>query len=131
MEHKEREIKSKDSKDEQKMANERRIDELLNINNRYVRTQRHLEQHSDLSHPDNLRHAEDIQQEREEEMDKLKSLIAYGEPEEEDEVDNLRRNLYHTDGYLEEQADDMDDFTLEKTKEKQSHRRQQLELQDD
>ena len=57
MDRNQKEIKGIDSKDELKLANERRIEELLDINNRYVRTQRHLEEHSDISDPDNLRHA--------------------------------------------------------------------------
>ncbi|NLJ40528.1 MAG: hypothetical protein GX352_02800 [Clostridiales bacterium] len=110
------------------MANERRIDELMNINNRYVRTERHLEQHPEFSDPENLEHASNIQKEREDRMDNLKNIIAYGKHEEEDEVENLKRNIEYTDNYLEENADRMDEFTLNKAMEKQSHRREQLEF---
>jgi hypothetical protein len=99
-----KEIKGIDSKDELKLANERRIEELLDINNRYVRTQRHLEEHSDISDPDNLRHALKIQEERENRMENLKNIIAYGKHEEVDERENLKRNLEYTDGYLENNA---------------------------
>lgn len=125
-----REIKEIDSKDELKMANERRIDELLNINNRYVRTQRHLEQHSDIGDPDRLEHAYRIQDERKNRMENLRNIIAYGEHEEIDEVENIRRNIEFTDGYLENNASRMDGFTLDKAMEKQSHREEQLEFLD-
>ena len=124
------EIKGIDSKDELKLANERRIEELLDINNRYVRTQRHLEEHSDISDPDNLRHALKIQEERENRMENLKNIIAYGKHEEVDERENLKRNLEYTDGYLENNASRMDKETLDNTREKQAHRKEQLEFLD-
>jgi len=125
-----KEIKGIDSKDELKLANERRIEELLDINNRYVRTQRHLEEHSDISDPDNLRHALKIQEERENRMENLKNIIAYGKHEEVDERENLKRNLEYTDGYLENNASRMDKETLDNTREKQAHRKEQLEFLD-
>ncbi|HZJ57270.1 MAG TPA: hypothetical protein VFD89_03410 [Clostridia bacterium] len=130
MDREQREIKGIDSKDELKLANERRIDELLDISNRYVRTQRHLEEHSDISDPDNLRHAHKIQEEREDRMENLKNIIAYGKHEEVDETENLERNLEFADGYLENNASRMDELTLDKTREKQAHRKEQLEFLD-
>ncbi|MGI5851949.1 MAG: hypothetical protein GX340_00905 [Clostridiales bacterium] len=130
MDRNQKEIKGIDSKDELKLANERRIEELLDINNRYVRTQRHLEEHSDISDPDNLRHALKIQEERENRMDNLKNIIAYGKHEEVDERENLKRNLEFSDGYLENNASRMDDETLGKTREKQAHRKEQLDFLD-
>lgn len=120
--------KAIDSKEEQKMANERRIEELLNINNRYVRTERHLEQHSDIADPENVKHSEKIQEERLQQMENLKNIIAYGEHEQEDQVENLKRNIEYTDGYLDHNADKMDKETLEKTLEKQEHRKEQLDF---
>jgi len=122
--------KAIDSKEELKMANERRIEELMNINNRYVRTERHLEQHSDIADPESVRHSEEIQQERLQRMENLKNIIAYGEHEQEDQVENLKRNLEYTDGYLNHNADKMDKETLERTLEKQEHRKEQLDFLD-
>ncbi len=130
MSHNDKEAKSLDSKEELKMANERRIEELLNINNRYVRTQRHLEQYSNISDPENLRHASKIQEERKDRMENLKNIIAYGKHEQEDDVENLEKNLEYTEGYLENNASRMDDYTLRKTQEKQAHRKEQLEFLD-
>jgi len=120
--------KATDSKEELKMDNERRIEELLNINNRYVRTERHLEQHSDIADPESIRHSEEIQNERLQQMENLKNIIAYGEHPQEDQVENLKRNLEYTDGYLNHNADRMDKETLEKTLEKQEHRKEQLDF---
>lgn len=120
--------KAIDSKEELKMANERRINELLNINNRYVRTERHLEQHSDIADPENIKHSEKLQNERLQQMENLKNIIAYGEHEQEDQVENLQRNLEYTDGYINHNANKMDKETLEKTLEKQEHRKEQLDF---
>ena len=122
------EKKAADSREEMKMANERRIEELMNINNRYVRTERHLEQHSDISNPDNLQHSEQVQQERQQQMDNLKNIIAFGTHEMEDQKENLLRRMEYTDGYLNYNAQHMDNETLEKTLEKQEHRKEQLDF---
>jgi hypothetical protein len=120
--------KSADSKEELQMANERRIDELLNISNRYVRTERHLEQNSDISEPDNLEHSKQIQKERQQQMDNLKNIIAYGQHNQHDQKENLRKRLEYTEGYLNNNAERMDGETLEKTLEKQEHRKEQLDF---
>lgn len=52
---------AEDSREDLKKTNERRIEELLNINNRYVRTKRHLKQNSNIATLDQLEHAFEIQ----------------------------------------------------------------------
>lgn len=120
--------KAADGREELKMANERRIEELMNINNKFVRTERHLEQYSDISDPENLEHAEKVQEERLQQMENLKNIIAYGKHEQEDQEENLRKRLEYTDGYLNHNAQHMDEETLEKTLEKQEHRKEQLDF---
>lgn len=45
--------------------NERRIDHMANIIEKQVRTERHLEQHSDISNsPENIEHVKKVQEER-------------------------------------------------------------------
>jgi len=120
--------KSIDSTDELKMANDRRIDALLDIQNKYVRTERHLEQNADITDPENLEHALELQREREKRMENLKNIIAYGKHEEVDEKENLKRNLEFTDGYLRNHSDHMEEETLRRTKEKQEHRKEQMDF---
>ncbi len=126
MKNNKREIKSIDSKEELGMCNERRLEELLKLNNRYVRTQRHLEQNSDITNLDQLKHSFKIQEEREAQMDNLKNIIAHGIHEEVDQIHNLKRNLEFTGHYLQHHAAHMDEATLENTIEKQEHRKEQL-----
>jgi hypothetical protein len=125
-----KEEKAQDSLEELKHANERRIEELLRINNRYVRTQRHLEENSDIASLDQIKHSFEIQGEREARMENLKNIIAYGKHENVDEVQNLKRNLEFTDHYLQHHDAHMDDSTLQNTKEKQEHRKDQLKFLD-
>jgi len=117
-----------DDKKEVCAANERRIEELLNINNRYIRTKRHMEEFAEIMDEDQLEHAIKIQEERERRMENLKNIIAYGKHEQEDEVENLKRNLKFTQNYLKNHAHRMDEKTLEKTIEKQAHRIEQLDF---
>lgn len=117
-----------DDKKEVRAANERRIKELLNINNRYIRTKRHMEEFAEIMNEEQLEHAVKIQEERERRMENLKNIIAYGKHEQEDQVENLKRNLKFTENYLANNAHRMDKETLEKTLEKQAHRREQLDF---
>jgi hypothetical protein len=130
MKNNKREIKSIDSKDELGMCNERRLEDLLKISNRYVRTQRHLEQNSNITDLDQLKHSFKIQEEREQRMDNLKNIIAYGIHENVDAVENLKRNIEFTSHYLQHHASHMDEETLESTIKKQEHRKEQLDFLD-
>ena len=119
-----------ESERELKEANERRLDALLKINNRYVRTQRHLEQHSDITNLDNLKHSLKVQEERETQMDNLKNIIAYGEHDEVDDRENIKKHIEFTNHYLQHHASHMDEFSLQKTMEKQENRKEQLDSMD-
>lgn len=110
----------------QKKEQANRVDQLINLVEKHTRTERHLEQHSDISDPESLESAEEIQRKREEGIDNLKNIIAYGEHEN-DEIENLKRNIKYTEGYLDHNKDHMDDETLENTIEKQKHRKEQLD----
>jgi len=116
-----------DSLEDLKKANERRIEELLNINNRYVRTQRHLEQNSDIASLDQLEHAFEIQKDREERMENLKDLIVNDTQDREDNIEALEKRIAYTNGYLDHNSKNMDDATLENAIQKQENRKEQLE----
>lgn len=130
MSHHKQESKAKDSIDELKHANDRRIEELLKISNRFVRTQRHLEENSDIARLDQIKHSFEIQDEREARMENLKNIIAYGKHEQVDEVRNLKRKMEFTNHYIQHHAAHMDNDTLQSSKEKQEHRKEQLNFID-
>ena len=130
MDYRDNERKSRDSIDELRHANERRVEELLNINNRYVRTERHLEQNSDIASLEQLKYSFELQKDREEKMENLKNLIAYGKHQEDDEKENLEKRIAYTDHYLQHHSGHMDGDALQNTQEKQEHRREHLEFLD-
>lgn len=126
MNRKNEETKAADSTEELKQTNERRIEELLRINNRYVRTERHLEENSDIASLDQLKHSFEIQGEREARMENLKNIIAHGVHEQVDEVENLKQSIEYTDHYLQHHSGHMNPELLQCTTEKQEHRKEQL-----
>lgn len=66
---------SKESKHKNAIHKERKLDELINIVEGHTRTERHLEQYSDIGNPKNVDHARKIQNQREEQIEELKSSI--------------------------------------------------------
>lgn len=116
--------KSKDLHEE----NERRVDHLINLVEKHTRTERHLEQHSDIASPEQIQHAEKVQAEREQQIENLKNAVAYGKHSNDDELDNVKERYRYTEGYLQHNADHMESHTLEKTKEKQEHRKEQIDF---
>ncbi|QHQ63706.1 hypothetical protein Ana3638_10185 [Anaerocolumna sedimenticola] len=106
--------------------NERRVDHLINLVERETRTERHLEQNSEISNPENLKHAKEVQQGRNEEIKNLKNIIVHGEHSNNDQVKNLEKRYEYTNGYLDHNADHMDNEALKNTVEKQEHRKDQL-----
>lgn len=107
--------------------NEKRIDQLINLVEKHTRSERHLEEHSDIATPENIEHSKEVQRQREAEINNLKNVIAHGKNANVDEVSNLQRNFEFTEGYLQNNSDSMDKETLESTKEKQEHRQDQLD----
>jgi hypothetical protein len=107
--------------------NAKRLGQLENLVEKYTRTERHLEQHSDIASPEAIAHAEAIQQERQQEISNLENVITKGKHVNVDETANLQRNYEFTNSYLEANADHMESKTLQRTKEKQEHRKDQLD----
>mgnify|MGYP007135335987 CR=1 FL=1 len=110
------------------IENERRIDHLRNIVEKQTRTERHLEEHGDIprSH-ENMEHVKELQRKRENEIQNLKNIIAHGEQCSNNHLENTKKRYEYTEGYLNHNADHMNKETLENTKRKQKHRREQID----
>ncbi|GEM_PF-1286422 len=117
-----------DSYKEHKKSNARRIEQLIDVVEKYTRTEKHLEENLAKSTLDDVKHTLKIQEERKAEIANLKNIIAYGIHEQVDENDNLLKNYTYANNYLDHNASRMDELTLESTKEKQEHRKNQMEL---
>ena len=70
--------------------NGRRVDNLINLVENKTRTERHLEQHSDIGDPDRLKHVYEVQEAREEQIKDIKTAIAYGDDAKNDTQDQLK-----------------------------------------
>ena len=106
---------------------EKRIDQLMNLVDKHTRTERHLEQHSDIATPEAIAHSKEVQNEREQEIHNLKNVIAYGKHINVDEVTNLQRNYEFTNSYIAANENRMDSETLQRTKEKQENRAEHMD----
>ncbi len=114
--------------DSQGMENERRIEHLENLVEKQTRTERHLEEHSDISSsPKNIEHVKELQQDRQCEIDNLKNKIAYGDNSSNDYRENTEKRLQYTEGYLNHNADHMDEASYQNAMKKQEHRKEQLD----
>jgi hypothetical protein len=114
--------------DKRGVENERRIDHLSNLVEKQTRTERHLEQHTDISSsPENIEHAKQLQQDRQSEIENLKNKIAYGDNVSNNYKENTEKRFLYTEGYLNHNADHMDKDAFNNAKEKQEHRKEQLD----
>jgi len=110
-----------------KDSNARRIDQLIDVVEKHTRTERHLEQNLGMSNIEDVKHTLKIQEAREDEIENLKNIIAYGKHDHNDEMKNLTRNYTFTHNYLDHYENRMDTTTLENTREKQENRKTQIE----
>ncbi|HCC08147.1 MAG TPA: hypothetical protein DEP72_08345 [Clostridiales bacterium] len=113
--------------DREERKNANRLDTLENILEKHTRTERHLEQHSDIANKDQIKHSKEIQGDRENEIRTIENKIIFGDtPANTNELDSINKSFEYTKNYLVENAKEMDDFTLEKTIEKQQNRKEQM-----
>ncbi len=123
------------NKDRQKAAhqrdNERRVDQLINLVENKTRTERHLEQHSDIGDPDRLDHAHEVQHDREHQIQDIKNAIVYGDSSNSNtkqQLESLKKNYTFAQGYIDHNADNMDPKALENLQKKQEHRKEQIDI---
>lgn len=105
---------------------EHRIDELISTVENYTRTERHLEQYSDIGDPKGKAHAKDIQLARKAEIQHIKNTIIYGSNYDDHPLENLKENYDDTKEYMDHFGSKMDDETLENVKEKQKNRKETI-----
>lgn len=115
-------------KDNQSMEKERRLEHMENLVEKQTRTERHLEEHADISRSKaNIEHAKELQKERQSEIDHLKDKIVYGDNVSNDYKENTEKRFLYTEGYLNHNADHMDQKSFDNAKAKQERRKEQLD----
>lgn len=116
------------NRDSEDYKRERRVDHLVNLVEKQTRTQRHLEEHSDISSSqENIEHAKEVNEGRQCEIENLKNILSHGENYNNDYKENTEKRLRFTEGYLNHNADHMDGKSFQNAKAKQEHRKEQLD----
>lgn len=112
---------------------DRQLENLENLVENYTRTQRHLEQYSEIGNPENKENARKVQKVREEEIKTLEEQIKNDNdritPEE--HLENVKEKYYSTEGYIQNNKDSMNDEMLRNLQEKQQHREEQIRYLED
>lgn len=103
-----------------------RINELENVVEKHTRTERHLEQHSDIANDASTHNAEEKQKKRENEIHSLENKIINGDGGPTNERENLEKNIRYGEGYINHNAENMNQADLENLKDKQENRKDTL-----
>lgn len=113
--------------DKEKKRNQ--LENLENLVENYTRTERHLEQYSHIGVRDNIENSRAKQEEREEQIDELKSGILDEDKNEtkEEQAQNIVENYITTDRYIENNFDNISADDLNNLNKKQHNRRIQLQ----
>lgn len=107
---------------------EKQVENLVNLVEKHTRTERHLEQYSNIGSREGKERARDKQDVREEEIDKLKNKIVSDNTESKTEqVQNLSNNYKGAQIYMEENYEKMPEERLRNMQNRQQHRKDQLE----
>ena len=107
---------------------ERQVENLVNLVEKHTRTERHLEQYSDIGSREGKERAREKQDVRETEMQNLKDKIVSNNTESKvEQVQNLADNYKGAQIYMEENYEKMSDERLKNMQERQEHRKEQIE----
>lgn len=108
---------------------ERQLDNLVNLVENHTRTERHLEQYSEIGDQENKEHAREVQNDREGQMEDLKGKLSGGEDIQtrEEQLENLEERYQKTEGYIQNNKNNMNQETLQNIENKQQNRKEQID----
>ena len=107
---------------------ERQIDNLINVVENHTRTQRHLEQYSEIGNPKNKQNAREKQNTREKENKVLKNQILETTLDTRNkQIENLISNYKNTEDYIDNNYNELPEEMLSNLENKQNNRVNQLE----
>lgn len=114
--------------DELNKKKERQLDNLTNIVENHTRTERHLEQYSEIGSRANKENAREKQAVRENEIQNLKNNIINGNGESiSDQINNINENYQSTNRYMENNFEKIPDDVWKNMEKKQENRMEQVE----
>lgn len=107
---------------------ERQLDNLTNLVENHTRTERHLEQYSEIGNKDNKDNAREKQEVREHEIQNLKvNIIKDGNETTEEQINNIAENYKSTQRYMEDNYGRIPEDRWENMEKKQENRKIQAE----
>ena len=112
---------------------DRQLENLENLVENYTRTQRHLEQYSEIGNPKNRDNARKVQKVREEEIKILENQIK-GQGDKitpKEHLENVKERYNNTEGYIKNNKDGINEEMLRNLQEKQQHREEQIRFLED
>lgn len=116
------------SSEKKGLEQERRVEHLVNLVEKHTRTERHLEEHSDISSsPENIDHAKRVNEERQNEIENLKNILSHGENSNNNDKENTEKRLLYAEGYLNHNSEHMEEQSFKNAKAKQENRKKQLD----
>lgn len=107
---------------------ERQLDNLTNLVENHTRTERHLEQYSEIGRKENKDNARKLQGVRENEIQNLKTnIIKDGFETTEEQINNIAENYKNTQRYMEDNYERIPEDRWENMEKKQENRKIQAE----
>lgn len=107
---------------------ERQLDNLTNLVENHTRTERHLEQYSEIGNKENKDNAREKQEVREHEIQNLKTnIIKDGNETTEEQINNIAENYKSTQRYMEDNYGRIPEDRWENMEKKQENRKIQAE----
>jgi len=106
---------------------ENQVDNLMNLVEKHTRTERHLEQYSNIGDPDQKERAREKQNTREEQMNNLKSKIINENETKIEQAQNLVENYRRTKSYMEDNYENISKQRLQNMQNKQDNRKEQMD----
>lgn len=105
---------------------ERQLDNLTNLVENHTRTQRHLEQYSEIGDRGNKEHAREIQKVRENEMENLKkNIIDEGNETINEQLNNVIENYKSAERYMEDNYEKIPEDRWNDMVRRQNNRKEQ------
>lgn len=111
------------------MENKKReqVDNLINLVERHTRTERHLEQYSEIGRKEDKERAREKQDIREEEMNTLKSKIVNPNETKIEQAQSLMDNYRRAQSYMEDNYEKLSEERQHNMQNKQENRKEQME----
>lgn len=119
---------NKNNKEKEKK--DKTMDNLINIVENHTRTERHLEQYSNIGNPQYKEMARDKQKVREKQINELKNQIIGTNNDaltKQEQMENLKQNYQFGKGYIESNKEHMNQNDLQNLQRRQENRKIQME----